>query len=113
MKSGASLDYETKTSYSGTVKYKATKTVDGTSHTNDSERSVTININNNTGPGKPNAPTVAADSQNPTTQLDATWTAPSSTHPNGITDYDVQYRLTGASSWTSQAFSGTGNQQRD
>ncbi len=107
VKSGASLDYETKTSYSGTVKYKASKTVDGTSHTNDSARSVTININN-VGPPSMNAPTVAADSSNPTVQLLVSWTAPTSTHPNGITGYNIQHRLTGASSWTSLSFSGTG-----
>ena len=74
MKSGANLDYETKTSYSGTVKYKATKTVDGTSHTNDSERSITININNLGGPSA-NAPTVTRDATTPTTVLDVSWTA--------------------------------------
>ena len=106
VKSGASLDYETKTSYSGTVKYKATKTVDGTSHTNDSARSITININNLGGP-TPNAPTVTRDATTPTTVLDVSWTAPTSNHPNGITDYDVQYRQTGASSWTSHSHTGT------
>ena len=105
VKSGATLDYETTTSYSGTVKYKATKTVDGTSHTNDSARSVTININNLGGPSA-NAPTVARDSAAPTTKLDVSWTAPS--NPNNLSDYDVQYRQTGASSWTSHSFSGTG-----
>ena len=108
VKSGVTLDYETKTSYSGTVKYKATKTVDGTSHTNDSERSVIIAINNVTGPAKPGAPTVARDSASPTSKLDVSWTAPSSTHSGGITGYAVQYRQTGASSWTSHSHSGTG-----
>ena len=106
VKSGASLDYETKTSYSGTVKYKATKTVDGTSHTNDSARSVTININNLGGPSA-NTPTVARDATTPTTVLDVSWTASTSTHPNGVTDYDVQYRLENASSWTSHSHTGT------
>ena len=109
VKSGASLDYETKTSYSGTVKYKATKTVDGTSHTNDSARSVTININNVTGPSKPNAPTVARSSTQPTSGLSVSWTAPSSTHSGGITGYALRYRQTGASSWGSTInLTGTG-----
>ncbi len=106
VKSGASLDYETKSSYSGTVKYKASKTVDGTSYTNDSARSVTININNVGGPSA-NTPTVTRDATTPTTKLDVSWTASTSTHANGVTDYDVQYRLTGASSWTSKSHTGT------
>ena len=106
VKSGATLDYETKTSYSGTVKYKATKTVDGTSHTNDSARSITININNLGGPSA-NTPTVTRDATTPTTVLDVSWTASTSNHPNGVTDYDVQYRLENASSWTSHSHTGT------
>ena len=104
VKSGASLDYETKTSYGGTVKYDVVS--GGTTYK--SSRAVTVTINNVTGPAKPGAPTVARDATTPTTKLDVSWTAPSSTHPNGITGYDVQYRQTGASSWTSHSFSGTG-----
>ena len=103
VKSGASLDYETKTSYSGTVRYDV---VDSGS-TYKSHRAVTVSINNVTGPAKPGAPTVTRDATTPTTKLDVSWTAPSSTHSGGVTGYKVQYRLTGASSWTSHSHSGT------
>ena len=106
VKSGATLDYETEDTYTGTVKYKASRTVNGTKHTNDSERTVKITINNVTGPGKSAPPTVERDATTPTTKLDISWSAPSPAH--NLSDYDVQYRQTGASSWTSHSFTGTG-----
>ena len=100
VKSGANLDYETKTSYNGTVKYD----VKYTGGTDKSDRSVVISINDVGGPSM-QAPTVTRDSAAPTTKLDISWTAPS--NPNNLSDYDVQYRLTGASSWTSHSHTGT------
>ena len=102
VKSGATLDYETKTSYSGTVKYDVVK--DGTTYK--SHRAVTITINNVGGPSM-SAPTVTRDATTPTTELDISWTAANSTHPNGVTDYDVRYTQTGGS-WANHAFTGAG-----
>ena len=102
VKSGANLDYETEDTYTGTVKYDVVK--DGTTYK--SERTLRITINNQGGPSA-NAPTVTRDATTPTTKLDISWAASSSNHPNGVTDYDVQYRQTGASSWTSHSHTGT------
>ena len=53
-------------------------------------------------PAKPAAPTLSADN----TKIDASWSAPSN---NGrpITGYKVQYRKTGAPSWTTSSALGT------
>ena len=101
VKSGATLDYETKTSYSGTVRYDVVK--DGTTYK--SHRAVTISINNVGGPSM-SAPTVSRNATTPTTKLDISWTAANSTHPKGVTDYDVRYTQTGGS-WADHAFTGT------
>ena len=100
VKSGASLDYETKTSYSGTVRYDVV--VSGTTYK--SHRAVTININNLNGPSM-SPPTVTRDATTPTTELDISWTAP--TTVNNLSDYDVRYTQTGGS-WADHAFTGTG-----
>ena len=103
LKQGASLDYETKSSYAGQVEY----TVDG----NASAITLTINVTDAVAPGQPTAPTVArTEFSEPTTPaLDVTWTAPTD---NGvaITGYKAQYRKKAAdgetdAAWTS--FTGT------
>ncbi len=100
VKSGASLDYETKNSYNGTVKYDVVS--GGTTYK--SSRAVTVTINNLGGPVM-SAPTVTRDSAAPTTKLDISWSAPSVS--NNLTDYDVRYTQTGGS-WATHAFTGTG-----
>ena len=58
-------------------------------------------------PGKPTV-TVANNTTTPTTKLDVSWTAPTMTGKPAIDDYDVQYRKTYDSTWTSHSFTGTG-----
>ena len=58
----------------------------------------------NEKPGRPAAPTASAASA---TSLSVSWTAPTN-NGTAITDYDVRYKRSSASSWTSHAFDGTG-----
>ena len=60
----------------------------------------------NEPPGKPTV-TVANNTTTPTTKLDVSWTAPTMTGKPAISDYDVQYRKTGDSTWTDASFTGT------
>ena len=108
--SGTSLDYEAKTSYSVTVNVTDKKAADGTANTAiDDTIAVTVNVTDvNEPPAAPAAPTVSANTTTPTTKIDVSWTAPTMTGKPAISDYDVQYRLTGAGSWTSHSFTGTG-----
>ena len=98
VKEGATLDHETKNSYTGKVEY----TVDG----NAAVINVTINVTDVTAP-QPDAPTVTRSTTNPTTVLDVAWTAPADNGSGAITDYDVQYREKGDEDWTDHAFTGT------
>ena len=59
-------------------------------------------------PSAPAAPTAAQNAAQPKTKLDVSWTAPDMTGKPAITDYDVQYRATGASDWSAHAFTGAG-----
>ncbi|MYK88766.1 MAG: hypothetical protein F4018_10760, partial [Acidobacteria bacterium] len=104
----ANLDYETKTSYSGSV----TWTVQGQTAT----ASLTINVTD-VEAGKPDAPTVTrtefSEQSNPA--LDVTWTAPAA---NGltITGYNAQYRKKVAEgetavTWTDYTTTDTKDQQ--
>ena len=119
VKSGTSLDYETKTSYSVTVTVTAaaksqranTQSVDPNAP-GDYTVPVTINVTDvNEPPPKLAAPTVAADSTNPTSELDVSWTALTTTQMAGkpaVSDYAVQYKKKSESTWTSHSFTGTG-----
>ena len=104
----SALDYEAKTSYSVTVNVTDKKAADGTADTAiDDTIAVTVNVTDVAEPpGQPAAPSVSANSATPTTKLDVSWTAPTMTGKPAITDYDVQYRLSGASDWTDASFSG-------
>ncbi len=111
VKSGTTLDYESgTTSYSVTVNVTDKKDSDGTADTAiDDTIAVTISVTDvSEPPAKPAAPTVTANSTTPTSKLDVSWTAPTMTGKPAITDYDVQYRLAGGSTWTSHPFTGTG-----
>ena len=62
---------------------------------------VTINVTDvNEPPAKLAAPTVTLDSNNPTTEIDVSWVAPNMSGKPALSDYDVQYRLSGESTWT-------------
>ena len=116
VKSGTSLDYETKTSYSVTVTVKVKE--EGASINSldpnapgDYIVPVTINVANENVPPAPAAPTVTASGTSSDTTLKVSWTAPDMsgyTKEEAITDYDVQYQKQGATGWTSHAFTGTG-----
>ncbi len=110
VKTGNVPDYEAKTSYSVTVNVTDKKDSSGTADTViDDTISVTINVTDESEPpAKPAAPTVSANSTTPETKVDVSWTAPDMTGKPAISDYDVQYRLSGDSSWTSHSFTGTG-----
>ena len=95
---GVTYDYETKNSYSVTVRAQDGK---GGSATIAVEITLT---DENEPPGRPDAPTVTAASS---TSLKVTWTAPDNPGP-AISDYDVQYRAEGERSFTDWPHTGTG-----
>ncbi len=93
-KAGQAYDYETKTSY--TVTLKADDGKDGTDTI-----AVTITVIND--PTEiPLVPAVSAVSATggSTRSLDVTWTAPSNTGRPAITGYDLQYRKGTSDPWT-------------
>ena len=110
VKAGNVPDYESKTSYSVTVNVSDKKASDGTADTViDDTIAVTINVTDvNEPPPAPAAPTVSANTASPTSKIDVSWTAPTMTGKPAINGYDVQYRLSGDTSWTSHGFTGTG-----
>ena len=86
-RSGVTYDYETKNSYSVTVRVQDSKGGSATI-------AVTITLTDeNEVPGRPDAPTVTASTLN---SLSLRWTAPT-TSGSAISDYDVQYREAGGS----------------
>ena len=100
MKAGTSLDFEAaKKSYSVTVEVKDGKDAAGAVDADeaaDDTIAVTINVTDVGPPGKPEAPTVVADSG---TSLDVRWTAPANTGP-AISSYDLRYRAGTSGDWT-------------
>ena len=103
--SGTSLDYESKSSYSATLRIIENNL---SRNIQDYTYSLFIFVTDvNEPPGKPTV-TVANNTTTPTTKLDVSWTAPTMTGKPAIDDYDVQYRKTGDSSWSSHSFTGTG-----
>ena len=110
VKSGNVPDYEAKSSYSVTVGVTDGKNGSGSADTTiDDTIAVTINITDvSEPPARLSAPTVAVNGTTPTTKLDVSWTAPTMTGKPAVTDYDVQYRKSGDSTWTSHSFTGTG-----
>ena len=109
----AALDYEATSSYTLTLSVKDKKASDDTADdVVDDTITVTINVTDvNEPPVKLAAPTVSANSTTPSTKLDVSWTALTTTQMSGkpaVDDYDVQYRQTGTSTWSSHSFSGTG-----
>ncbi|MCY4575193.1 MAG: fibronectin type III domain-containing protein, partial [Chloroflexi bacterium] len=96
VKSGANLDYETTSTYTGKVEY----TIQG--------QPVAINVTINVidvEAGKPDAPTLSrtefSEKSNPA--LDVTWTAPDA-NGSTITGYEAQYRVKVADGETANAW---------
>ena len=108
MKTGKVPNYEAKTSYSLTVEVSDRKDTDDNADTKiDDTIAVTINVTDVAEPPAAPTVTVSNNSTTPETKIDVSWTAPDMTGKPAISDYDVQYRLSGAS-WTDASFSGTG-----
>ena len=108
VKTGNVPDYENKSTYSLTL--RAVENNLSKEHTRHHLRHVLLGIvtDVNEPPPKLATPTVAANSTTPTTKIDVSWTAPTMTGKPAVSDYDVQYRKTGDSSWTDASFTGTG-----
>jgi len=102
VQNGADLNFE------GTQSYTATVTA--TDGTNSARHNVAISVTDvNEPPDAPAAPTVTAGaSGRSASSIDVSWTAPSTTGKPPINGYDVQYQASGATSWTSHSFTGTG-----
>ena len=91
-KAGVTYDFETKSSYSVTIKV--------TDETDTDTVDVTITLTDvNEPPSAPGAPTVAATSGS-TTSLDVSWTAPANSGKPAIASYDLQYRAGTSGSFT-------------
>ena len=93
VKQGATLDYDTKNSYTGRVEY----TVDG----DEAVIHLTILVMK-TGAAKPGAPTLTRTrfSQQSNPALDVTWTAPATSDGATITGYKARYREAPDEIWT-------------
>ena len=104
----SALDYESKTSYSVTLNVSDKKDKDGNAdNVIDDTIALTIRVTDvNEPPAAPAAPSVSANSGTPTSKIDVSWSAPTMTGKPAITDYDVQYRLAGGSTWTDASFTG-------
>ena len=100
--SSASLDYETKDSYTVTVSVHDGKDSDANADTTvDDTIDVTINVTDVDLPLTPGAPTVAPPATNGHTSLEVDWAAPGNTGWPYLTGYNVRYRkLDAGSDWT-------------
>ena len=111
MKSGTSLDYESKKSYSITIWVSDLKGEDGyldgssiricdSTLVVDDTIDVTINVTDVAEPPPaPAAPTLSKLTDD-ASKLNVTWTPPNMSGKPAITDYDVRYRKSGFSDWT-------------
>ena len=97
--SGSALDHEATSSITATV--TATD-----SHNATATHDVTISVADvDEPPDAPAAPSVSGASS---TSVTVSWTAPANTGKPAINDYDVQFKLSSATSWTSHTHTGTG-----
>ena len=116
VKAGNIPDYEAKTSYSVTVEITvAAKNAGATAQSLDPNAPgaytvpVSVNVTDvNEPPPAPAAPTVTAHAAEPKYKLEVSWTAPDVTGKPAIDDYDVQYKKSADSAWTSHSHDGTG-----
>ncbi|MDE0421151.1 MAG: fibronectin type III domain-containing protein [Gammaproteobacteria bacterium] len=98
VRAGAALDHEATPSYAATVTAD-----DGTDST---DHAVAIGVEDAAEPpAAPAAPTVVGRSLS---EVSVRWTAPDMAGKPAVTDYDVQYRASGAGGWTDAQFDGTG-----
>ena len=98
VQSGADLNFE------GTNSYTATVTASDGANT--ATHDVTISVTDvDEPPDTPAAPTVTGASA---TSVSVSWTAPANTGRPDISDYDVQFRVSGATAWSSHSFTGAG-----
>ena len=99
LKTKDALDHEAKSTYNVTVTVTDRKGLTDTIE-------VTITVQDvNEPPLAPSKPTVTVDTGSPTDTLDVTWTAPDNTGRPVISEYKVQYRVSG--SWNSVSDVGT------
>ena len=107
---GAVLDFETKSSYTVTVKVSDGKDAAGNPDASaDATISVTINVTDvDEPPSAPGAPSVTQPNQRADTSLNVAWSAPAMSGKPAITDYDVRYRVQGSTGWSNAAHDGTG-----
>ena len=103
-------DYESPTDEGGNNVYNVTvKATDDGSPNKSSTRSVTVTVTDvDEPPPPPSAPSVSAASSNGHERLSVSWSAPSTSGRPGLSDYDVQYRKSGVSSWSAHSVTGTG-----
>ena len=97
---GATLDHDTKDSYTGKVEY----TVQGQA----AVVNLTIKVTDVHPPLTPEAPSVTGSATDPTDTLDVGWTEPDTSGNRPITDYDVRYRVVGADGWTQHPIAAAG-----
>ena len=106
---GVTLDYESKRTYQVTVTVSDGKNVSGDpDEAVDATITVTIKVESvNEPPTAPAEPMAARNSANPRTALTVSWTAPDTTGKPAVQDYDVRYRVQGATDWTEWPHDGT------
>ena len=101
-------DYEGPTDATWVNTYQVTVTAtDNGSPNKSATRAVTV-TDVNEPPPTPSAPSVSAASSNGHERLSVSWSAPSISGRPRLSDYDVQYRKSGASRWSAHSFTGTG-----
>ena len=93
-KIGQNYDYESKPSYSVTVKARDDRGGVGTI-----DVTLRVNDNNTEAPLAPSEPTVTG-TLGSTTSLDVSWTAPTNTGRPDIDTYNLRYRVANNGSWT-------------
>ena len=102
---GATLNYESRPAYSVDYQVSDGRNDQGNPGDDavDATVAVTINVTDvDEPPGKPAPPAVSAANTDGDTTLAITWATPTNTGPP-VTGYDVQYRVSGNSSFTSGA----------
>ena len=95
------LDFETRQTYDTLI----VTVDDGHGHTDVMSLTVSV-IDEDEPPARPAAPTVLRNSLDPSSTLNVTWKTPDMTGKPDITDYDVRYRVAGATKWSTHAFTG-------
>ncbi|MDE2640993.1 MAG: cadherin domain-containing protein, partial [Chloroflexota bacterium] len=105
---GALLDHESTPSYTVSVSVSDGKDANGDADPSvDASADFTIRVTDvDEPPPTPDAPWVTQSPVDPDTELDVSWVAALLSGVPETTDYDVRYRVEGASDWTSHPFDG-------